>query len=110
MLTAFVMVGAALAFIIRRARWQKVILVLSTIPIAILANTLRLVVTAILYETSGSAVAERFFHDFAGFTMMPVAIVILMAELWLIRWIIKETSQSSVIPAVTCGKSGQSRN
>ena len=27
--------------------------------------------------------AEKFFHDFAGLVMMPVAVVLLFGELWL---------------------------
>ena len=85
MLTAFVVVAATLAFVVRRPPWQKAVVVLSSLPVAILANTLRLIATVLLYESAGSQVAERFFHDFAGLTMMPFAIVVLMAELWMIR-------------------------
>lgn len=87
MLTAFVVVAATLAFVVRRPPWQKAFLVASSIPVAILANTVRLVVTGVLYELAGSQTAERFFHDFAGITMMPIAVFALMGELWLIRWI-----------------------
>jgi len=81
MMTAFVVVGAALAFVTRRPAWEKAVLVLSTVPIAIFANTTRLIATAVIYETAGSEVGERFFHDFAGITMMPFAFLILVGEL-----------------------------
>lgn len=83
MLTAFLIVGAALAFVVRRPTWQKAVLVIATVPVAILANTLRLVGTAVLYESVSSEVGERFFHDFAGITMMPFAFAVLVALLWL---------------------------
>lgn len=88
MLTAFVVVGATLAYVVGRPPWQKAILVLSTVPVAILCNTVRLVVTAVLFLKSSSELAEHFFHDFAGLTMMPMAIMVLIFELWLMSRII----------------------
>jgi exosortase len=85
MLTAFIVVAATLAFLIRRPRWQKLALLVSSVPIAIFCNLVRLVVTAILYLTAGSETAERFFHDFAGLAMMPLAVLILAGELWLMK-------------------------
>lgn len=85
MLTAFVVVAAAFAFVVDRPRWQRAVLVLSSIPIAIICNVVRLVATAALYSTLSSSIAERFFHDFAGLTMMPVAVAILVGELWLMK-------------------------
>jgi len=84
LLTAFIMVAAALAFVVDRPRWQKAAIVVSSVPVAIACNLLRLFVTAQLYMHVDSETAERFFHDFAGITMMPVAIAMLGAELWLL--------------------------
>ena len=85
MLTAFVFVCATLAFIIPRSRWQRTIVVLSSLPIAVASNTIRLVVTVILFNLTSSDVAEKWFHDFAGVVMMPLAIVFVVGELWLLR-------------------------
>ncbi len=82
MLSAFVVVAAVLAYIVPRPRWQKVVLVLSSVPVAIVCNVMRLVLTALLFLTLESSLAERFFHDFAGLTMMPMAIFLLLGELW----------------------------
>lgn len=83
MLTAFVVVAATLAYVVNRPRWQKAVLVISSVPVAILCNLARLVVTAQLYLVADSKTAERFFHDFAGFTMMPLAVLILVIELYI---------------------------
>lgn len=94
LLTAFIVVAATLAFVERRPPWQNTILVLSSLPIAILANILRLIVTILLYEYSGSEVADRFFHDYAGWSMMPFAVVVLLGEIWLIHWLITPDGDS----------------
>ncbi|MFQ5494005.1 MAG: exosortase/archaeosortase family protein [Phycisphaerae bacterium] len=82
MLTAFVVVGSVLAFMVDRPRWQKMTLVAATIPVAILCNLIRLVVTARVFLDYGGDAASRFFHDFAGWTMMPMAIGLLLVVLW----------------------------
>lgn len=87
MLTAFIMVGAALAFVIHRPGWQKAVLVVATIPVAVVANTLRLIITAVLYESVNSEVGEKFFHDFAGLTMMPFAFAVLIGLLGVMNWV-----------------------
>lgn len=82
MLTAFIVVAAVLAYIVDRPRWQKLLLLLSSVPVAIACNLLRLFLTAQLYIRTDSQTAERFFHDFAGLVMMPIAVGLLMGELW----------------------------
>jgi exosortase len=86
MLTAFVIVAAALTFVVHRPAWQKLVIVASSIPVAILANTLRLVATVLVLEIVGSKAGEQFFHNSAGIVMIPFAWAVLMGELWLLRW------------------------
>lgn len=83
MLTAFVVVAATLGYVIQRPFWQKCVIVCSSVPVAIFCNTIRLVVTALLFLKTNNEFAERFFHDFAGLTMMPLAVFILIVEMWL---------------------------
>ncbi len=87
MLTAFVVVAGALAFVVNRPTWQKATVVASSIPVAIFSNTIRLILTVILFEHVGSELGEKFFHDIAGYLMIPFAWAVLMGELWLLRWI-----------------------
>ncbi len=87
MLTAFVIVAAALTFVVRRPVWQKVVIIASSVPVAILANTLRLVITVLVLELVSSDAGEEFFHNSAGIVMIPFAWAVLMGELWLMRWI-----------------------
>ncbi len=84
MLSAFLVVSYVLAYIVGRPRWQKVTVFLSSIPVAIICNLARLMITAVLYMVTSSELAERFFHDFAGVTMMPLAVLLLVGELWLL--------------------------
>ena len=85
MLTAFIVVTAAMTFLVRRPAWQKTTLLVSSVLIAVVCNIMRLCVTAILFMHTSSETAEKFFHDFAGLTMMPIAVFILLGELWLLN-------------------------
>lgn len=92
MLTAFVVVAFVLAYMVDRPAWQRTALVLSSVPVAILCNIVRLVVTAELFLVADSEFAERFFHDFAGLTMMPIAVLMLVGELALMSYVVVDES------------------
>ena len=49
MLTAFIIVAAFMAYMVKRSRLQKTVLLLSSIPVAVMCNILRLCVTAVLF-------------------------------------------------------------
>jgi len=108
MLTAFIVVAAAMAFMVNRPRWQKTALVATSIPVAIACNLARLCVTAMLYLVADSETAERFFHDFAGLTMMPIAVFILFGELWLMnKLVVPDDVSASAAPSGQGQKAGK---
>ena len=39
--------------------------------------------TAVLFLLASAEVAQKFFHDFAGLAMMPIAVLLMFGELWL---------------------------
>ncbi|MCX5673860.1 MAG: exosortase/archaeosortase family protein [Planctomycetota bacterium] len=98
MLTAFVVVAATLAYLVNRPRWQKAVLLASSVPIAIACNLARLVITAALFGAGYSKAAETFFHDFAGLAMMPLAVFILAGELWLMKKLVIPDEESAPAP------------
>jgi exosortase len=100
MLTAFVLVAALFAFMIERPRWHKALLVLSSVPIAVFCNLVRLVATALLYLLISAEFGERFFHDFAGLTMMPLAVAVLLAESALLARLVRPAPAPVAQPAL----------
>jgi exosortase len=81
MLVIFFALSTAVALVIRRPLWQKVALVASAVPIALLVNVLRITATGVLHEMASSEVARAVFHDLAGWLMMPVALGLMWLEL-----------------------------
>lgn len=95
MLTVFVAVSAATMIISRRARWEKVIILFSAIPIALICNIARIVATALAYHWFSSETADIVFHDLSGLLMMPAGMLLLFLELKLLDWLLVESADSS---------------
>jgi exosortase len=61
--------------------WQKALALLAALPIAIVANTTRIVVTGLLFELASSETARRFSHDLSGLVMIPFAAALFLGFL-----------------------------
>lgn len=89
---------AAFAFAIlvfSRMSWiKKSLFVLGVLPVALLANSTRIIVTCILYENVGTEIAKKFSHDIAGIFMIPLAVVLLLALYQLLNYIMTEMAVS----------------
>ena len=83
MLTIFGAMSVALVMIIDRPWWDKLIILLSAIPIALASNVIRIVATALLYMAFGQDTPwlNKIIHDWAGFAMMPIGLGLLWIEL-----------------------------
>ena len=84
MLTAFIVVAAFIAYMVKRPRWHKATVVLSSIPIAVICNIIRIFLTGILMLAVSVEFGQKFFHDFAGLVMMPAAVLLIFSELSLL--------------------------
>jgi exosortase len=84
MLMIFFALSTAVALLSKRVLWERVLIVLSAVPIALVANITRISATAILHRTAGPEIANMVFHDLAGWLMMPVALLLLWLELWIL--------------------------
>jgi exosortase len=85
---------AALAFayliLVRRAWWEKALLLVSVVPIALIANSARIVVTALLNQHVSGEAAHKFTHDVAGWVMIPFAAGLFALVLWYLGKLIRE--------------------
>lgn len=91
LLTAFAVVTAVMAFLARRPVWQKAVVLVSCVPIAIICNVLRLTITALLFLVVDEEKAEWFFHDCAGLFMMPLAVGVVFLEYWMLSKLVRAT-------------------
>jgi exosortase len=84
MVTAFFVISGLVVLLVRRSWWEKLVLLVSSLPVALLCNTLRLATTAVLFTVVKGEVWEKRFHDWGGYAMMPLALAIVVGELWLL--------------------------
>ena len=70
---AFLALGVAMAYLHYRPAWQRLILLCSTIPIAILCNIVRVTVTGFIYILGDPKYAQGIWHDALGMLMLPLA-------------------------------------
>jgi exosortase len=82
MITAFFVIGGLVVLLVERAWWEKLIVFVSSLPIALFCNTLRLAATAIVFTVLQGEYWEKMFHDFGGYAMMPLALAIVVGEFW----------------------------
>jgi exosortase len=84
MVTAFFVISGLVVLLVRRALWEKMIVLASSLPIALLCNTVRLAITAVFFTVLEGEQWEKIFHDFGGYAMMPLALAAIVGELWLL--------------------------
>lgn len=73
LLMAFLALGVAMAYLHYRPIWQRLILLASTVPIAIFCNIVRVTVTGFIYVLWDPMYAQGFYHDMLGMLMLPLA-------------------------------------
>jgi exosortase len=73
LLLAFLALGVAMAYLHARPLWQRIVLLASTVPTAILCNILRVTVTGFIYILIHPKYAQGIYHDMLGMAMLPLA-------------------------------------
>ena len=85
LLMAFVALGVALAYLDYKPMWQRLVLVLAAVPIAVFCNIIRVTITCWMYYIDKPELGRGFMHTFAGLLMLVPA----FGMLWLLAWLLK---------------------
>jgi exosortase len=89
MLLVFLALSTAVIVVTHRPLLDKLVILASALPIAIIANVARIAATGVVQEIYGRDTAQLLFHDCAGFLMMPVALGFLALELLLLARLLR---------------------
>jgi exosortase D (VPLPA-CTERM-specific) len=76
--------GVLTAYLFKGRTWMRWWLFLSTIPITVVMNSLRIGVIGVLVDRFGTAQAEGFLHDFEGWLVFMACFLVLLGECWLL--------------------------
>jgi len=108
-LMALITLGVVFAYFFRKSWGERILIVLSAIPIAIIVNALRVTLTGILTYRFGEKAAEGAIHEFQGLITFSAAFMLLLTEAWLLtklwpeRWRPKPARRSTRRPAPAAG-------
>jgi len=67
--------------------WKRIVILLSAFPIALISNVARIVATGWCYYYIEGARAKELAHDWSGYLMMPLALLLVGLEIWLLSWL-----------------------
>lgn len=74
--------------------WKRIVVLLSAVPIALVSNMIRIVVTGWCYYYLEGAKGQHWAHDIAGWMMMPLALALVGLELFVLSWLIPEATEA----------------
>ncbi len=77
-LMAFIALSVAMAYIEDKPRWQRVVLVLAGVPIAVVCNILRVALTGAMYAVDKPEFGSDLMHEFMGMALLVPAFLLLL--------------------------------
>ena len=100
---AFMALGVVFAYLEERPAWQRIVLVLIIIPVAIFVNVLRVMITAGMFVIDKPDLGRDFMHEFTGLLMLIPAALIMGGIWWVLKKIYteEEEDQEVVLAPVT---------
>ena len=108
MLVTFFAFSTAAVFLMDRHWVVKSIVLASAVPIALATNVLRITATGLahvwLADGADKTRVLDFIHDFNGWMMMPVGLLFLVLELWVLNHLLIERPQTAMPLAASRAK------
>ncbi len=92
-LMAFLALGVAWAYLEYRPVWQRVVIVLSAVPIVVLVNVLRVAITCTMYVIDQPEMGQDFMHEVFGLVMLIPAAGLLWLESILLNSLFVEVDE-----------------
>jgi exosortase len=89
-IVALTMLSTLFVYLSGKGIWQKVIMLFSAIPVALLANILRVSGTGVLAHYYGDKVARGFLHEFSGMVVFSFGLVVLFVEYRFLTWLFEK--------------------
>jgi exosortase len=82
-------------YLLERRLWVRILLFVLMVPSAIVSNAIRIMGAAMMAYRFGPAAAEGFLHEFSGWVIFLVSLLLLFAFHWILRQIGKVPRQAA---------------
>jgi exosortase len=99
MLVTFTAFGGGAVILLTRTWFEKFLIVLGVVPIALITNVLRITATGMIYTVVRDKGAQDAIHDAAGLMMMPVGLGLLALQLWVLGRLVVRPAAAPPTPA-----------
>jgi exosortase len=100
LLMTFFALGVAMAYLHYRPAWQRLVLLASTVPIAIICNIVRVTITGFIYVLGDPQFAQGIYHDLLGMAMLPLAFGLYGGIAWFMSNLFVEGDETNVSDVV----------
>jgi exosortase len=100
-LVSLLTIAIVYGYFSERGAWARTLLALSSIPVAIVANGVRVAGTGVAAHFVGPDAAQGFFHTFSGWLVFIVAFALLFVVHRVISWVSGRLSKASAKESVT---------
>jgi exosortase D (VPLPA-CTERM-specific) len=77
--------GFLIGYFYKGARWKRIVLFLSSIPLAVFMNSFRVGIIGVMVEHWGVGMAEGFLHEFQGWAVFMASAGIMLGEVILLN-------------------------
>jgi exosortase len=74
--------------------WKRIVLLVSIVPIALISNMTRIVATGWCYYIFEGERGRQLAHDWSGYLMMPLALLLVWLELGILSWLVPTENES----------------
>lgn len=101
MMVTFAAFSFGAVLLMQRSRFEKLMVLLGIVPVAILSNVLRIAATGVSFTFITDSHTREHLHDWYGYAMMPVGLALLWAEVWVLRKLVVDDGTNGVAPRLT---------
>ena len=99
--------GFLAAYLFQAPLWQRALVFLSTIPITIAMNSLRIGLVGVMVDHFGPQDADGFLHMFEGWIIFIACALLLVAEMYVLaRFVSGKKFLRRLLPAQIAGRTG----
>jgi exosortase len=85
MMATFAAFSVGAVLLVQRTRFEKLMILLGIVPIAVVTNVLRITMTGLSFAVISHKGTQAFLHDLYGYMMILVGLGLLALELWVLN-------------------------
>ncbi len=101
LMVAFMALGVAMAYLGSRPNWQRIVMCISTIPIAVFCNTIRVTVTGLFMVYGRGDLAQGTPHQLLGIFMLVIALALFALLGYVLSNLFVEEPDQGVVKTAT---------